>query len=136
MPNYFNAFNVFECRRKLLDKLDVSYEKWCMATPKEEYFGEMLDHIIKQNHRHDTPMSNENLQEAVIRVMKDEEIYAKRNFKNVITDTLFQSPVTVNAQNKYDNVTYDMKIALGILAEIIKEFKGCSIKLIINYSVY
>ena len=25
VPNYFNAFNVFKCGRKLLDRLDVSY---------------------------------------------------------------------------------------------------------------
>ena len=48
VPNYFNAFNVFECGRKILDRLDVSYERACMATPKEEYFGEMLEYSIKK----------------------------------------------------------------------------------------
>ena len=36
VPDYFNVFNVFECGRKLLDKLDVSYERAYMATPKEK----------------------------------------------------------------------------------------------------
>ena len=31
VPNYFNAFNVFKCGRKILDRLDVSYERACMA---------------------------------------------------------------------------------------------------------
>ena len=34
VPNYFNAFNVFECGRNLLDRIDVSYERAYMATPK------------------------------------------------------------------------------------------------------
>ena len=83
-----------------MDRPGVSYERAYMATPKEEYFGEMLDQIIKHNHRHGTPMSNEKLQEAVIRIMEDKERDAKRNVNNVTTDTLFQSPVTVNAQKK------------------------------------
>ena len=31
MPNYYNAFNVFKCGRNILDRLDVSYERACMA---------------------------------------------------------------------------------------------------------
>ena len=54
VPNYSNAFNVFECGKKLLDILDVSYEIACMATPKKEYFGEMLDQLIEHNCCHST----------------------------------------------------------------------------------
>ena len=32
VPSYFN---IFECGRNLLDRLDVTYERACMATPKE-----------------------------------------------------------------------------------------------------
>ena len=32
--NYFISFNVFKCREKLLDRLDVTYERACMATPR------------------------------------------------------------------------------------------------------
>ena len=35
LPSYFNAFNVFKCGRKLLDILDVSYERACMAPVRE-----------------------------------------------------------------------------------------------------
>ena len=31
MTNYINAFNVFECGRNILDRLDVSYERACMV---------------------------------------------------------------------------------------------------------
>ena len=105
VPNYFNAFNLLECGRKLLDRIDVSYERACMATPREEYFTKMLDYLLKHNHRHGTPLSSKNLQEEVIRVMEEEEKYAKHNVNNVTTDTLFRSPVNINAQKKDANVT-------------------------------
>ena len=33
VPTYFN---IFECGRNILNRLDVTYERACMATPKEE----------------------------------------------------------------------------------------------------
>ena len=107
VPYYFSAFNVFECGRKLLDRLDVSYERLYIATPKEEYFTEMLHSLIERNRCHSTPMSNKNLQEAVIRVMEDEKNDANRNVHNVTTDNLFQAPITLNVQKKDANVTYE-----------------------------
>ena len=35
LPSYFNASKILECGRRILDRLDVSYERACMATPKE-----------------------------------------------------------------------------------------------------
>ena len=32
VPRYFNAFNLFEWVKNILDILDVSYERACMAT--------------------------------------------------------------------------------------------------------
>ena len=52
--------------------------------------------------------------------MEQEEKDDKRNVNNVTTDTLFQTPVTINAQNKNANVTNERRIALRILAEMIK----------------
>ena len=52
--------------------------------------------------------------------MEEEEKDAKRNVNNITTDNLFQSPVTINAQKKDANVTYERRIASGILAETIK----------------
>ena len=72
MPNYFNAFNVFECRRKLLDRLDVSYERVYMATPRKEYFMDMLDHLNEYNEHHGKRLSSKNIQEAVLIVMEEE----------------------------------------------------------------
>ena len=30
--------NIFECGRNILNTLDITYERACMATPKEKYY--------------------------------------------------------------------------------------------------
>ena len=80
----------------------------------------MLDHLIKHNRCHGTPMSNKNIQEAATRVMEYEEKDSERNVNNVTTDTLLQLPITVNAQKKDANMTYERRISLGIIVETIK----------------
>ena len=67
--------------------------------------------------------------------MKDEK-NADRNINNITMDTMFQSPVTTNAQKKNANVKYERLIASDILAETIKEFKGCTIQSTINNFSY
>ena len=109
--NYFNAFNVFGCIGKILDILYVSYERAFVATPKEEYFGEMLDQLIEHNHHHGTQMSNEKFQEAFIRVMEYEEKDSESNVNKVSNDNLFWYPITINAQKKDANITYDRLIS-------------------------
>ena len=52
--------------------------------------------------------------------MEYEEKYSERNVNNITSDTLFQPPVTVNAQKKDANVTYERQIASGFFAETIK----------------
>ena len=95
-----------------------------MATPKEEYFTEIMDFLIKHNCRHSTPLSSKKLPESAIRVMEDEEKYTKRNVNNVTMDTLFQFPVNINAQEKDANVTYERKIASVILCRNNKIIQG------------
>ena len=56
-------------------------------------------------------------------------------FNNVTTDTSFQTPVAMNVQNKYANMSYERRLASGILAKTIKNFKGCTIQSTINNSV-
>ena len=43
-------FNIFECRRNLLDQLDVTNQQAFMGTPAEdEYYKEMMKSLIKAN---------------------------------------------------------------------------------------
>ena len=98
MTNYFNAFNVFKCGRKLLDRIGVSYERACMAPPIEEYFTEMLDSPIKHNRRHGPSLSSKKLQGAVIRIMEDEEKDAECNINNVTSYPLSLSMDKIKTQ--------------------------------------
>ena len=70
VPSYFN---IFECGRNLLDRLDVTYEQACMATPKEKYYTKLLKNLVDDNNRNGAPFSNENIQQAVSIVIEETE---------------------------------------------------------------
>ena len=67
VPSYFN---IFECGRNLLDILDVTYERACMATPREKYYEKMLETLVDDNNRNGAPFSDEKLLQAVNKVME------------------------------------------------------------------
>ena len=67
---------------------------------------------------------------------EEKEKHYKLNVNNVTMDTLFQSPITINAQKKYANVTNEIRIAADIHAETIKEFKGFYIQSTISNSAH
>ena len=96
----------------------------------------MLDHINEYNECHGKQLSSKKLQEAILRVMEEEEEEIKSNVNNIIAETSFQSPVAMNAQKKYANTSYERRLASGILEETIKEFKGCTIQSTIKDSGY
>ena len=54
-------FNMFECGRNHLDRLDVTYERACMATPKEKYYTKLLKTLVDENNRNGVPFSNEKI---------------------------------------------------------------------------
>ena len=54
-------FNIFGCGRNLLDKLEITYERACMATPKDKYYNRLLDTLIDNNNHKGAPFSNEKL---------------------------------------------------------------------------
>ena len=68
--------------------------------------------------------------------MEDEEKDYKRNVNNITTDNLFQSPLTINAQNLDANVTNERPIDVEIHAETINESKGLSIQSTISDSAH
>ena len=83
----------------------------------------MLDYLLDNNERPDTPLSIKRLQEEVSRVTagtEEKEKDAKRNVNNVTMDTLFQSPFKINTQRKIANVTNERQIAADIHAETMK----------------
>ena len=70
MPSYFN---ILECGRNLLDRLDVAYERACMATPKDKYYTNLLKNLVDDNNRNGAPLSNEKLRQSVSKVMEETE---------------------------------------------------------------
>ena len=68
--------------------------------------------------------------------MEEEEEEIENNINNITINTSFQSPVALNAQNKYATMSLERRLASGILAETIQSFKGCTIQSTINNSIY
>ena len=54
-------FNIFECGRNILDRLDVTYQRAFMATPKDKYYNALLDTLVKDNNRKGETLSNDNI---------------------------------------------------------------------------
>ena len=73
-------------------------------------------------------MSIKNLKEAVLRVMEEEQVNIERNINNITCDTSFWSPIAMNVQKKYGNWSLERQLASGNLAEMVENFKGCTIQ--------
>ena len=105
MPSYFN---VFECGRSFFNRLEVTYEQVCIATPRYEYYLKMLETLIDHNDRHNAPLSSEKLRQAVsivVAEMEEEERDAKHNANNVTMDTIFNHSTSSPSQGDILNVT-------------------------------
>ena len=57
----------------LLKRLNVLYERACMATPKEEYYKKILGTLFNYNDRNNGYFSNKLIQQAVSSVMEETE---------------------------------------------------------------
>ena len=66
-------FNIYKCGSNLLDRLDVTYQRVFMATPKDKYYNALLDNLVKYNNIRGEPLSNQNIQYAVSDVMEETE---------------------------------------------------------------
>ena len=64
-------FNIFKCGRNILDRLDVTYERACMANPKDKYYRTLLETLVYEKNRNGALLSNEKLQKAVGKVMEE-----------------------------------------------------------------
>ena len=66
-------FNIYECGINLLERLGVKYQREFMVTPKDKYYNALLDTLVKQNNLRGKPLSNENIQKAVSKVIEETE---------------------------------------------------------------
>ena len=137
VPSYFN---IFDCGRNLLNRLDVKYERACMATTKEKYYTKILETLVDNNDPNNSPLSNEKILQAVSTFMAETEggeCIAKRNANNVTMYNFYhQSPVITNTQGEIINVTNERRISSDILEKTIKVFNGLMIRSTINDSSY
>ena len=90
-------FNIVECGRNLLDRLDVTYQRSFMATPQETWYNALLYTLVKDNNRKGAPFSNDNIWQAVHKVMEEKEAEFERNINKIACDTSFKAPI----QKKY-----------------------------------
>ena len=107
-----------------------------MATERDEYFAEMLDHLNKYDDSHGQRLSSKNLKEAVIWFMEEKEEEIKCNINNITCYTSFQSLIAMNVQKKDANMSLERWLASGVLAEMIENFKGCTILSTISDSAH
>ena len=72
-------FNIYECGRNLLYRLDVTFQRAFMATPKDKYYNALLYTLVKDNNLRGEPLSNDKIQQTVGKVIEEIEAEFKRN---------------------------------------------------------
>ena len=70
MPRYFN---LFKCGVNILNRIDVTYERVCMATSKYKYYTNMLETLVDYNDRQNFPLYNDMLPRYISTFMVDTE---------------------------------------------------------------
>ena len=60
--------------------------------------------------------------------MSEEVEKVEHNINNITCDTPFQSPGTKSVHNKDTSWSIESQLAAGVLAEIVENFKKCSIQ--------
>ena len=59
------CFKILKCGSNILDRLDVTYERACMATQEEEDYTDLLETMIEHNDRKKTPFSKDKLRQVI-----------------------------------------------------------------------
>ena len=56
-----------------MNRIDVTYERACMATTRDKYYEKMLETIVDHNDHQNAPLSNDKLQQAISTVTSETE---------------------------------------------------------------
>ena len=78
-----------------------------MATPKDKYYNELLDALVKDNNIRGEPFSKENIQQTVGKSIKETEEEFERNYNKITCDTSYQSPMKKNDVLTMNDSVYD-----------------------------
>ena len=117
MTDYFSVSNIFECGKK---NSYVPYEIFYMATEDNEYFTDFLDTLNKYQDNHGQRLCSKKLKEGVLHVTEQQKEEIEGNINNITCDTSFQSPVTNSVQKKDASWSLERRLAVGVLAKILK----------------
>ena len=91
---YTIYFNIFECGKNILNKLDAPCGRACMTNQRDEYYMELLRTVTDFNDHNGAPFSNENIKYAIHRVIVEEKV----DDHKVTVDTFIQKTVIPNTQ--------------------------------------
>ena len=121
-------FDIFECGNNLGNRIYVTYEQVCMATPRDKYYEKMLETLVGYNDCNNAPFSNGDIQQAISTVMSETEAEERSiitDANNVNMDTFCQSPVTNNKQRENSNaiLTSERRNNSDVLAETLTGLK-------------
>ena len=119
------CFNIFECGKNLLNKIDANFKLACMATPRDKYHTELFRTITDCNNCNDAPFSNGYIIDTINRVISEEIADAYNitsDTHNVTVDNFSQTP---NAQRENENaiLTNEKGDKLDAPAETLKGLK-------------
>ena len=65
----------------------MTYERACMATPKDRYYTKLLKNLVDDNNRNSAPFFNENIQQVVSILMEETEAELERNINEITMGT-------------------------------------------------
>ena len=68
-PRYFN---LLECGRNILNRIDATCKQACMATSRDRFYKEDFNTLTDYNDRNNKPSSNDNIPEDMQKFMEEE----------------------------------------------------------------
>ena len=122
-----SCFNIFECGRNLLDKLDVTYQREFMASPvqevfcqpssaQERYYDELAESLIKAKFGSDGTINKDELNKAITQLKSEKEAGHERNILDMTQVDYHKSPckdkdaLTVNDLAYHNSDEYEDEI--------------------------
>ena len=108
-----------------MSKLDATYELSCMANPRDKYYTQLYETLVYYNDRNNAPFSNENIRQAIRKIMAGKEMDACNitlDSHSVTVDILWKTIVILNTQGENENVilTRERLNNSDALVEILK----------------
>ena len=104
-------FNISECGRNLLDKLDVTYQRAFMAAPvpegfyfpspaRERYYDMMANNIIKAKVGSDGTINNDEIDKAITQLKSEKEAGNERNILDMTQVDDYKPPWKIKMQQR------------------------------------